>query len=648
MLRPVRLVPVVPLALTIAAAASAQPKTYRGHGAGSVSADVLARFTPPPVPPELSRRIQAMFDVRAPGSGMVSPDGKRLFFSWGVTGTRQLWRLDGPQRFPVQLTGGEDTTSLQAIAPDGSFLVVERDRNGEEYPGLYIQSPEGGPLELIQHRPRVRTLAQFVSDDSRWIYFRANDIKPDSYAIYRWERKTGARETVFAEEGLWSVLDHRPDGRLLLVKELGSAQTEIWEWTPTTKKLTPIIGQGEREEYNASYGAGDDILIITPKEEFRRLYRWRAGKLDPITPEMKADVSGMLVDLPRTRILYTINDGGYTRLRGLDARTQKPLTLPKLPDADHINPAFFSQSGRYVTLAVDSGTAPWTSYVLDWKTGKLTQWQLPSAPEIDLKTFVRAKLEHYPARDGTPIPMFVRRPHKCAIDPCPVVVEFHGGPEAQAQPGFSPYAQLFVDAGYIFVEPNVRGSDGYGKRWFHADDGPKRLDIITDIEDCARFIRKEWASGGRAPRIGIIGGSYGGYSTLIGMTMFAGAYDAGVAIVGPSSLVTFLNNTAPYRRALRISEYGDPDKDHDALVKLSPITYIDRVKGPLLISQGANDPRVPAGEAIQMHQALEARGLKSPLIIFADEGHGSQKRSNQVLETGNMLRFLDENLLPAR
>jgi dipeptidyl aminopeptidase/acylaminoacyl peptidase len=239
--------------------------------------------------------------------------------------------------------------------------------------------------------------------------------------------------------------------------------------------------------------------------------------------------------------------------------------------------------------------------------------------------------------------MFVRRPPGCPA-PCPVVVEFHGGPEGQAQPGFSPGAQIYVDAGFVFVEPNVRGSDGYGKTWYHADDGPRRLSIITDIEDCARHIRKEWAVSGRPPRIAILGGSYGGYSALIGMTMFAGAYDVGVSAVGPSNLVSFLNNTAPYRRALRINEYGDPDKDRDALIKLSPITYIDRVKAPLLVMGGANDPRVPVGESVQMHQALEGRGLKSPLIIFADEGHGAAKRGNRVLAIGNQLRFLQENL----
>lgn len=608
---------------------------------------MLAKFAPPAIPPAVSGRIQALLDVRSPGVGFVSPDGKRLFFSWTVTGTRQVWRLDGPQRFPVQLTGGEDRTIPEGISPDGSFLLVSRDHGGSEYPGLYWQSPDGGPLQLIQLEPRVQTQPQFISDDSRYVYFRANDIKPDSYAIYRWEKKTGTKEKVFDQDGLWNVVDHRSDGRLLLIKEVGSAVTEVYEWNPAFKALTAIVGQGEREEYDAAYGAAEgEVLLLTPKlGEYRRLYRWRAGKMEPVTPEMKYDVAAFLIDYRRRRILYTVNEEGYTRLHGLDARTYKPLVLPTLPASDGVFPNAFSHNGRYSTVGVDTGKAPNIGYVLDWQTRKATQWQLPSAPEVNLSLFVRAKLETYPARDGTRIPMLVRRPLKCA-EPCPVIVEFHGGPEGQSTPGFSPIAQLFVDAGFVFVEPNVRGSDGYGKSWYHADDGPKRLNIITDIEDCSTYIRKAWAVGGQVPKVGIFGGSYGGYSSLIGMTMFAGAYDAGVDIVGISNLLTFLNNTAPYRRALRVNEYGDPEKDKDALVKLSPMTYLDRVKAPLLIIAGANDPRVPVGEAVQMHDALDARGIKSPLIIFPDEGHGAGKRANQVVQFGASLDFFEQTLKP--
>jgi dipeptidyl aminopeptidase/acylaminoacyl peptidase len=342
-----------------------------------------------------------------------------------------------------------------------------------------------------------------------------------------------------------------------------------------------------------------------------------------------------------------MNEGGYARLHALDARTHAEQKLPALPVNDSAWISATTPDGRFSTLGLDSGKDPGQRYLLDWKTSALTLWRQGAAPEVDLAGFVAAKLETYPARDGTPIPAFVREPKSCAAPgapPCPVLVEFHGGPEGQATPGFSTWAQIFVDAGFIYVEPNVRGSDGYGKAWLHADDGPKRLDVITDIADAAAWARKRFAKDGLAPKVGITGGSYGGYSTLIGMTLFAGAYDAGAEGVGISNLVTFLENTAPYRRPLRISEYGDPVKDRAALLELSPITHVSKVKGPILIIQGASDPRVPVGEALQIHGALQARGLASELILFADEGHGAQKRDNIALQLGHMVRFFQKHL----
>lgn len=618
---------------------------YSGHGAESVSAEVLKRYAPPPVPSELSRRVQAMMDLRPPGHGLVTGDGKRMFFSWAVTGTTQVWRLDAPQRFPVQMTGGEDSTHAAAVSPDGSFIVVSRDRKGEENPGLYIQSASGGPLTLIQDKPGIQTHPEFVTDDSRYIYFRSNDVKPDSYAIYRFDRTKQQRETILDRPGLWAISDHRPDGRLLLQKSIGSRQSEIYEYQPASGALTPLFGQGEKEWYHARYGAAKgEVLVLTPKfSEFQRLYRWSGKEFTPITPEINYDVSTFHIDRQRQRILYNVNQEGYSRVHALNARTYQEIKLPDFPSADGVMSTATTSNGRFTTFSVLTSSAPSTSYVYDWKTQSLVQWQISSTPEVDTGRFAMPKLERFPARDGTSIPMWVRRPKSCA-EPCPVIVHFHGGPEAQALPGFSTRAQLFVDEGFVYVEPNVRGSAGYGKTWFHADDGPKRLKVITDIEDCASFIRANWTKDGKAPRIGVFGGSYGGYATQIAMTMFAGAYDAGVSVVGISNLLTFLQNTAPYRRTMRSTEYGDPEKDREALIQLSPMTYLDRVKGPILLIQGASDPRVPVGEAVQFHEALQARHLPSELIIFANEGHGMKRRDNTALELGHALRFFRDHL----
>ncbi|MGZ3422616.1 MAG: S9 family peptidase [Polyangiales bacterium] len=631
------------------ASASASAGGYSGHGLGSVSPAVLARYAPPALDPSVTTPIQSMLDLRSPpGSGIPSPDGKRLFFSWKVTGTSQVWRLDGPQRFPIQMTGGADETRVVDVTPDGNTIVVQRDRNGEINPGVYLQSATGGPLTVIQHKPDVQTFAQFVSDDGHWLYYRANDVARDSYALYRHDLQTGTRETVFHQPGIWSISDHQPDGTLLLRKETGGTSSEYYELEPAKKTLRPLFGQGESEDWSAMYGASrDEVIARAPHGgEFYRLWLWKAGTFKAISPDEKRDVELFSVDPSHKRILFDFNEDGFLTLRGLDAHTFAPITLPKLPAAETTYAVNGSRDGRFSVLRVSSSRMPYTSFVHDWKTGKLTQWTVPGTPEIDVSKFAEVKVESYPARDGVKIPMLVRRPASCA-KPCPVVVAFHGGPEGQAFAGFDPDAQLFVDAGFVFVQPNVRGSTGYGKTWQHADDGPKRMSVITDIEDASKYIRSAWAANGKSPKIGIYGGSYGGYSTLIGMTMFAGAYDAGAEIVGTSNLVTFVRNTAPYRRILRASEYGDPDRDGEVMLQLSPMTYVDRLSGPLLLIQGANDPNVPVGESIQFHDALAARKVDVPLIIFPDEGHGAQKRENLVRQFGYVLAFFKKHLQPA-
>ena len=647
--------------LVLSSAAFAQQPSYSGLGAESVPRELVAKYAAPPLDPGVSRRIQSMLDVRAPGLGVVVPDGSRLYFGWQITGTSQVFRLNAPKGFPIQMTGGEDRTALEGIMPDGKWLVLSRDVGGEENPGLYLQPADGGPLRTVQRTDKVQTFFDFVAEDGKELYFHANDVAPDSYAIYRYDVASGSKTPVFGEKGLWSVGDHIGKGvdrRLLLVKATGSFSTEYAEYVPATKRFTPLLGAGEATEYDAAYAAQPGELLVRTNKfgEFRRLYRWKIGgdatakSFREVLAPAGMDVAGYSIDHARRHVYAALNDGGYSRLMVLDAKTFAPVDVPLPKNAEQVYAGVATPDGRFVTLGVETAQAPRTSYVWDWDTRTLTQWVLPSAPEVDLATFVPAKLMTYPARDGTKIPMFVRFPKGCApgenpgADPCPVVVEFHGGPESQATPGFSPWAQMFVDAGFVYVEPNVRGSDGYGKTWLDADNGAKRLDIITDIDDAGKWVRANWGRNSKAPRVGVMGGSYGGYSTLIAMTMFAGTYDAGAAVVGISNLETFLRNTAPYRRILRISEYGDPDKDAEVLRKLSPVTYLDRVKAPLLLIQGVNDPRVPAGEAIQVHDLLEKRGIASPLILFADEGHGASKRGNIDLEIGHVIRFLEENL----
>ncbi|MES2964333.1 MAG: prolyl oligopeptidase family serine peptidase, partial [Bdellovibrionota bacterium] len=639
-------------------ACSTAPKTpesagsssgYKGHGAESVAPEVLARFAPPSLPAADAEKIRKILEVQAPGVGRLSPDGKTLYFSWGITGTSQIFKIDKPLGFPEQLTSGADRTSLADVTNDGKFLIVQRDRAGEENPGLYLMPSSGGPLVEIQHVKGVQTNYLWSSMEGDVVFFRANDVKPDSYVIYSYDVATKKKEALISEPGLWFIADVVNVGgtyHFLVGRSTGALTAEYSRFSLKDRKLVPVLGQGEKEEYRVEFAPdANGYFVMTNKfGNFHRLYRFRDGKFDPLTPDVKMDLESFEMPYNKTALYLHWNDEGATRLEVLDPVTMKPKPFPKFENASHVFATSPSRMGRFVAIGVEHSKEPRTSFVYDWKEGKLTQWVKPSFPELPRDRFADTKLEFYPARDGTKIPMLVTRPKECEGKVCPVVVHFHGGPEGQSRPGFNRRAQLFVSEGFIYVDPNVRGSEGYGKAWLHADDGPKRLDVITDIEDCSKYIRSAWAKDGKTPKVGVMGWSYGGYSTFMAMTMFAGSYDAGVALVGMSSLRSFLLNTAPYRRILRASEYGDPEKDKDALEKLSAMTYLDRVKAPLMISQGASDPRVPVGEAVQMHMALEKRGVESPLIIYADEGHGSAKRDNSVLELGHTIAFFRKHL----
>jgi dipeptidyl aminopeptidase/acylaminoacyl peptidase len=645
------------LPFVLTAACSQKPKTetaptdtYQGLGTESVPAETIRKFAAGPVDPMWIARVQKLLDLRSSAPGVMSPDGKTMYYDWRVTGTSQVWRVEGALGYPRQMTAGQDRTSIVAVLPNGKDLIIARDRNGEENPGLYLQGAKGGDLRVVFHKKGVQARFAHVTADSRTIYFTANSESPESYAIHRYDIASGKDEVLFKEPGTWFVTDVLNDSHFMLAKATGSLWAEYSVWTPKDGKLVPLLGQGEKEEYDVAFGAhAGEYLVSIPKfGDFRRLYSFKNGKFTPVSPDVKKDLSAFVIDKARTRIYLNWNDRGYFRTEVLDARTGKTVASPTMKNLDHLTVARVSRDGRYAVYSAEEAKKPRMVYVKDWVTGSFRLWLDSSVPETDASKFAAVTLETYPARDGTPIPMFVRRPAKCDPAPCPVIIDFHGGPESQSTPGFSPYSQSFVDAGFVFIEPNVRGSDGYGKAWLASDDGPKRLKVITDIEDAAIYAKKTFAANGKAPKIGVMGGSYGGYSTLYAMTAFAGAYDAGVANVGMSNLISFLNNTAPYRRHLRISEYGDPVKDREALIQLSPVTHIDKTKGPLLIIQGVNDPRVPAGEAIQIYNHLQAKGLSSELILFADEGHGSAKRENIAITLAHTLRFFEKHLKEAK
>jgi dipeptidyl aminopeptidase/acylaminoacyl peptidase len=263
--------------------------------------------------------------------------------------------------------------------------------------------------------------------------------------------------------------------------------------------------------------------------------------------------------------------------------------------------------------------------------------------DVDPATFVPPDLVRVPSFDGLQVPAFVFRPRGVA-GRHPVVVVVHGGPESQWRPSFSPLVQYLVAGGFAVVAPNVRGSTGYGRTYQHLDDVDKRLDSVADLAALHDWIAT--CDDLDEDRCALYGGSYGGYMVLSGLVHQPERWAAGVDVVGIANLVTFLQNTAAWRRAWREREYGSLTHDRELLERLSPIAHVERLRAPLMVVHGRNDPRVPLGEAEQIHAVARAKGLPSELLVYEDEGHGLAKLRNRLDAYPRVAAFLHEVLAP--
>jgi dipeptidyl aminopeptidase/acylaminoacyl peptidase len=296
----------------------------------------------------------------------------------------------------------------------------------------------------------------------------------------------------------------------------------------------------------------------------------------------------------------------------------------------------FSHDGKRLVFTFSSPIEPANVYSLDLASRQLTRVTEPTLAGVDPKTFVQPSLIHYPTFDGKQIPAFYFEPK--GVTRPPAIISVHGGPESQTRAQFSSLIQYFLNRGYAVLAPNVRGSTGYGRTYTHLDDVLLRMDSVKDLEYANRWLSE------RAGKIAVMGGSYGGYMTLAAVAFQPERWAAGVDIVGISNFISFLNNTGSYRRALRIAEYGDPVKDEAFLKEVSPFFHVDKIKAPMLIIQGANDPRVPQSESDQIVASLEGRSLPVDYLLYKDEGHGLAKLANRVDAYTKVVAFLDRHL----
>ena len=338
-------------------------------------------------------------------------------------------------------------------------------------------------------------------------------------------------------------------------------------------------------------------------------------------------------------VAVTANVDGASRLELRDLATLTVLARPELPDLGVVDSVRLSPSGTHLVYGFSSPRSSWEAWRLTTTTGmseQLTRSPVHVAPD----SLRRPSLRRFASFDGESVPYFLTEP--ASEPPWPVVLEIHGGPEAQRRAMWLPFVQHLAASGYAVVQPNVRGSTGYGKRYVHLDDLHLRLDSVRDLTSLHDELRLDERLD--ADRAVLYGGSYGGYMVLAGLAFEPARWAAGIAVVAISSLVTFLRNTSEYRRAFREREYGSLEHDLECLAEISPMTHVERIQAPLLLIHGANDPRVPLSEAEQLHRALRDRGIPCELLDYPDEGHGLQKLHSRLDAYPKAVAFLENAL----
>jgi dipeptidyl aminopeptidase/acylaminoacyl peptidase len=394
---------------------------------------------------------------------------------------------------------------------------------------------------------------------------------------------------------------------------------------------------------------GRAAYLVTDREgDFNELYALDLGREGagprPLSRAVRWDVEELAVARDGSRVAFAVNAGGWSEVWLLDPRSGA-LRKADVGRAVVSRLRFPDRRSGTLFLAMQHGRGPTDVYALDVAKGKLERWTRSEVGGLDPSAFVAPEMVRYPSTGGVDVPAFLYRPPERFGGRRPVVVIWHGGPEGQSRPTFSPFVQfLAVEEGFAVLAPNVRGSDGYGKGYLAMDDGPRREQALADIGATLDFVatRADLDPG----RVAVYGGSYGGYMTLATAAFFPGRIRAAVDVVGISSLPSFLEHTQAYRRDLRRAEYGD---ERDPAVRavqerISPLGAVDRITAALLVQQGKNDPRVPQSEAEQIVNALRARGRPVSYLLALDEGHGFQKKDNRDAAVAAAVMFLEREL----
>lgn len=651
----------------------------------SFIAAIVPAQTPTLAP--VSYTIDRYLNIRSATAPSFSPAGERLAFLTNITGTNQVWTISSEGGWPDQMTSYEDRVDFVHWSPDGNGLVFGKAHGGDENAQLYWMSSDGSQTKALTANPQVRYNFGRWSHDGKKISYASNKRNPDFFDIYMMDVASGREEMVYQQDGSNSVEAWSLDGTKMIVShedERLSLNNDLYLIDLTTKQATHLTPHDdasifERVNFTAD---GRSILLSTNfNREFLSIARMdlQTRKIE-ILDDTKWDVSSFHVSPDARLIAYAINRDGmselYLREMSADGTLGPKSAALELPGKGVATGLEFSDNNRRLAFSFSGPRFNPDVWVYDLATLKLSQVTHSSRAGIPQSSFVEPELIHYKSFDGLEIPAWYYRPQtsgsrlsarlsqsndncgcetsapgqqsnlnlaaaatKPSASGLPVIVFVHGGPEGQSQATFNETTQYYLSRGYAVLAPNVRGSTGYGKSYTHMDDVRHREDSVRDLAAAVEWLKTQ--GGADARRIAVMGGSYGGYMTYAAVTLYPDLWAAAVAQYGIVNFESFLKTTKGYRRKLREVEYGSLERDLDFLHSISPITKVDRIKAPLMVVAGRNDPRVPYTEAEQIVNSLRARGAPVEYMLFPDEGHGVVKLSNRLKLYPAIADFLD-------
>lgn len=616
--------------IAIAAPLAAQaPVTTRQVGSATLE-------NVPAVPADIAAAVQRYQNYRAAQFEDWLPDGSMLIATrFGAT--QQVHRVAAAGAARTQLTFFAEPVASASAVPGTSRFVLTRDNGGDEWFQLYAMDLTSEPQALTEAGTRNQSPV-FSKDGTLVAWSRAVKGSPDYAILTANPADPASRRVAYQGKGAIGPTDLSPDKRtVLLARNLSNRVTRLSLLDLASGRETELAFTAKPARYEEARFTpdGKSIIVITDADsDVRRLVEIElaSGKRTVLAPGLKWDVEAFdLSDDGRT-LAYAINEDGFSRVVVQDRITRRALPQPELPRGV-LTGLDFSPDGRQLALSLSTATSAGDVWSWDVAGGKLTRWTNSELGALDPAKLAEPQLIRFKSFDGLSVPAFVYRPKGVAMDAkTPVIIDIHGGPESQTRPQWNPGAQYFADTlGATVILPNVRGSDGYGTRYLNLDNGPKREDSVKDIGALLDWIATQ--PGLDKDRVAVYGQSYGGYMSLAVMTHYSDRLVGGVERYGISDFITFLNNTEAYRRDNRRAEYGDErdPKMRAVFERINPMANVGKITKPMLVMQGANDPRVPKSESDQVVAKLRGNGVDTWYVMFADEGHGFLKKPNNDL-----------------